>query len=105
MGTTFPRCRIPERRPSPDPDPPQSEVYTGRWFSDARQLAEFRANRALLIHGTKVSLAPEARHTSLIAIRIDPRCSRAFAVSARRRQKPYQDHDHELLERAARPRL
>ncbi len=32
---------------------PNPEVYTGRWFRDAAQLAEFRAIGALLIHGTK----------------------------------------------------
>jgi SAM-dependent methyltransferase len=38
------------------PDPtPNPEVYTGRWFRDAKQLADFRAIGALLIHGTKVS--------------------------------------------------
>ena len=38
------------------PDPtPNPAVYTGRWFRDAKQLAEFRAIGALLIHGTKVS--------------------------------------------------
>jgi ubiquinone/menaquinone biosynthesis C-methylase UbiE len=36
------------------PDPtPAPEVYTGRWFRDARQLAEFRAIGALLVQGTK----------------------------------------------------
>jgi SAM-dependent methyltransferase len=36
------------------PDPtPNPDVYTGRWFRDAKQLAEFRAIGALLIHGTK----------------------------------------------------
>ena len=34
--------------PSPNP-----EVYTGRWFRDAKQLAEFRREGALLVHGTK----------------------------------------------------
>ncbi|MGH9683880.1 MAG: class I SAM-dependent methyltransferase [Candidatus Acidiferrales bacterium] len=32
---------------------PAPEVYTGRWFRDARQLAEFRALGALLVHATK----------------------------------------------------
>ncbi len=36
----------------PDPTPNPDE-YTGRWFRDAKQLAEFRAIGALLIHGTK----------------------------------------------------
>jgi arsenite methyltransferase len=36
------------------PDPtPNPDVYTGRWFRDAQQLAEFRAMGALLIHGSK----------------------------------------------------
>ena len=36
------------------PDPtPTSEVYTGRWFRDAEELAKFRAIGALLVHGTK----------------------------------------------------
>ncbi|MFZ3218104.1 MAG: methyltransferase domain-containing protein [Candidatus Acidiferrales bacterium] len=36
------------------PDPtPNPDVYTGRWFRDATQLAEFRAIGALLVHGTK----------------------------------------------------
>ena len=36
------------------PDPtPNPEVYTGRWFRDAKQLAEFRAIGALLVHGAK----------------------------------------------------
>jgi|SRR6266849_5079840 len=36
--------------PTPAPD-----VYTGRWFRDAAQLAAFRAEGALLIHGSKPS--------------------------------------------------
>jgi SAM-dependent methyltransferase len=36
------------------PDPtPNRDVYTGRWFRDAAELAAFRAIGALLIHGTK----------------------------------------------------
>jgi ubiquinone/menaquinone biosynthesis C-methylase UbiE len=36
------------------PDPtPAPEVYTGRWFRDASELAAFRREGALLIHGTK----------------------------------------------------
>lgn len=36
------------------PDPtPNPESYTGRWFRDAKQLAEFRAIGALLVHGEK----------------------------------------------------
>ena len=38
------------RIPDPTPNP---EEYTGRWFRDAKQLAEFRAIGALLIHGRK----------------------------------------------------
>jgi hypothetical protein len=29
------------------------DVYTGRWFRDAEELAAFRAIGALLVHGTK----------------------------------------------------
>jgi SAM-dependent methyltransferase len=36
------------------PDPtPNPEVYNGRWFRDAKELAEFRAIGALLIYGAK----------------------------------------------------
>jgi len=36
------------------PDPtPTPDVYTGRWFRDAKELAAFRAIGALLVHGTK----------------------------------------------------
>ncbi len=38
--------RIVDRSPSPD-------VYTGRWFRDADQLRAFKAEGALLVHGTK----------------------------------------------------
>jgi SAM-dependent methyltransferase len=38
--------RIVDRSPSP-------EVYTGRWFRDAEQLRAFKAEGALLVHGTK----------------------------------------------------
>jgi len=34
--------------PSPSP-----EVYTGRWFRDAAHLRAFKAEGALLVHGTK----------------------------------------------------
>jgi SAM-dependent methyltransferase len=34
-------------------DTPVPEVYTGRWFRDAEQLRQFRAEGALLVHGTK----------------------------------------------------
>jgi SAM-dependent methyltransferase len=39
-------CRVADRTPAP-------EVYEGRWFRDALQLADFRREGALLIHGTK----------------------------------------------------
>ena len=39
-----------QRVPDPTPNP---EVYTGRWFRDAKQLADFRREGALLVHGTK----------------------------------------------------
>jgi ubiquinone/menaquinone biosynthesis C-methylase UbiE len=32
---------------------PTPEVYTGKWFRDAEQLRAFRAEGALLVHGTK----------------------------------------------------
>jgi hypothetical protein len=32
---------------------PNPATHTGRWFRDAKQLAEFRAVGALLIHGRK----------------------------------------------------
>jgi hypothetical protein len=36
------------------PDPtPTPDVYAGRWFRDAEELAKFRAIGALLVHGTK----------------------------------------------------
>ena len=34
-------------------DTPVPEVYTGKWFRDAEQLRAFRAEGALLVHGTK----------------------------------------------------
>jgi ubiquinone/menaquinone biosynthesis C-methylase UbiE len=38
------------------PDPTSNpDVYTGRWFRDAAELAAFRAIGALLIHGTKIT--------------------------------------------------
>ena len=39
-----------ERILDPSPTP---EVYTGRWFRDAAQLRAFKAEGALLVHGTK----------------------------------------------------
>lgn len=39
-----------ERIADPSPSP---EVYTGRWFRDAEQLRAFKAEGALLVHGTK----------------------------------------------------
>ena len=41
-----------EHRRIPDPTP-NPEVYTGRWFRDAKQLADFRREGALLVHGMK----------------------------------------------------
>ena len=41
-----------QRIPDPTPNP---EVYTGRWFRDAKQLADFRREGALLVHGAKRS--------------------------------------------------
>jgi SAM-dependent methyltransferase len=38
--------------PTPTPD-----VYSGRWFKDADQLRQFRAEGALLVHGSKPSLS------------------------------------------------
>jgi arsenite methyltransferase len=36
------------------PDPtPTPDVYTGRWFKDAKELGAFRAIGALLVHGSK----------------------------------------------------
>jgi SAM-dependent methyltransferase len=34
---------------------PSPEVYTGRWFRDAEQLRAFKAEGALLVHGTKTT--------------------------------------------------
>jgi hypothetical protein len=36
----------------PDPTPNPAE-YTGRWFRDAKELADFRAIGALLVYGSK----------------------------------------------------
>ncbi|HLV96847.1 MAG TPA: class I SAM-dependent methyltransferase [Candidatus Acidoferrales bacterium] len=41
-----------EHRRIPDPTP-TPEVYTGRWFRDAKQLADSRREGALLVHGAK----------------------------------------------------
>jgi SAM-dependent methyltransferase len=38
--------RVVDRTPSP-------EVYSGRWFRDAAQLRAFKAEGALLVHGSK----------------------------------------------------
>jgi arsenite methyltransferase len=38
--------RIPDSTPAP-------QTYTGRWFRDANQLADFRREGALLVHGLK----------------------------------------------------
>jgi hypothetical protein len=45
-----------EHRRIPDPTP-NPDVYIGRWFRDAAQLAAFRAIGALLIQGTKQEIA------------------------------------------------
>jgi SAM-dependent methyltransferase len=46
------------RVPDPSPSP---ETYTGRWFRDAAQLRAFKAEGALLVHGSKpVSTSPPA---------------------------------------------
>ena len=39
-----------ERIADPSPSP---ETYTGRWFGDSEQLRAFKAEGALLVHGTK----------------------------------------------------
>jgi arsenite methyltransferase len=39
-----------QRIPDPTPNP---KVYTGRWFRDAKQLADFRREGALLVYGMK----------------------------------------------------
>ncbi len=44
------------QRRIPD-DTPVPEVYTGRWFRNAEQLRQFRAEGALLVHGTKPASA------------------------------------------------
>ena len=41
-----------EHRRIPDPTPTPAE-YSGRWFRDAAQLAAFRAEGALLVHGVR----------------------------------------------------
>ena len=42
------------------PDPtPNPDVYNGRWFRDAKELADFRAIGALLIDGTKKEKSPQ----------------------------------------------
>jgi SAM-dependent methyltransferase len=42
------------------PDPtPDADVYTGRWFRDAKELADFRAIGALLVYGTKKATSPQ----------------------------------------------
>ncbi len=49
------------------PDPtPAPEVYTGKWFRDAEQLRAFRAEGALLVHGTK----PVGAHPLMPPLRI-----------------------------------
>ncbi len=42
------------------PDPtPNPDVYTGRWFRDAKELADFRAIGALLVYGNKKEKSPQ----------------------------------------------
>ncbi|MGC2280378.1 MAG: class I SAM-dependent methyltransferase [Candidatus Acidiferrales bacterium] len=42
------------------PDPtPNPDVYNGRWFRDAKELANFRAIGALLVYGTKKEKSPQ----------------------------------------------
>jgi SAM-dependent methyltransferase len=42
------------------PDPtPNPDVYTGRWFHDATELAAFRAIGALLVYGNKKETSPQ----------------------------------------------
>jgi len=50
------------------PDPtPAPETYTGRWFRDAAEIAAFRREGALLIHGTKpVSATPKSFDLKII---------------------------------------
>ncbi|MGC1796628.1 MAG: hypothetical protein WA713_11135, partial [Candidatus Acidiferrales bacterium] len=43
---------IPDSTPNPD-------VYTGRWFRDAKELADFRAIGALLVYGSKKETSPQ----------------------------------------------
>ena len=45
------------------PDPtPNPNVYTGRWFRDAAELAAFRAIGALLVHGAKQEVGTTDEH-------------------------------------------
>ncbi len=42
------------------PDPtPNPDVYNGRWFRDAEELADFRAIGALLVYGSKKETSPQ----------------------------------------------
>jgi SAM-dependent methyltransferase len=42
------------------PDPtPNPDVYTGRWFRNAKELADFRAIGALLVYGSKKEKSPQ----------------------------------------------
>jgi arsenite methyltransferase len=49
IGAGFTRV---QHRRIPDPTP-APEIYTGRWFRDAKQLSDFRQAGALLVHGSK----------------------------------------------------
>jgi len=51
--------RIPDDTPAP-------EVYTGKWFRDAAELRAFRAEGALLVHGTKLA----GSHPQIPALRV-----------------------------------
>ena len=53
--TSVAHRRIPDLTPSP-------QVYTGRWFRDAAQLATFRAIGALLVQGTKKEIGTTDKH-------------------------------------------
>ena len=44
---------------------PTPEIYTGRWFRDAAELAAFRREGALLIHGRKPSVRQPVRAHSI----------------------------------------
>src|ERR1700729_1027579 len=53
------------------PDPtPNPATYTGRWFRGAKQLAEFRAMGALLIHGKKWRFTGAEELTSAVHMQV-----------------------------------